>query len=573
MLFNSVRRKCLFSIGFTCNEEIEKISRLKSRGEFSMKLQQLSLPIKNKILQQYWEQTDAVTPFFEYGVTDESYEKRLAYLKTKQYKREQLAAAIESYMRPFGISSRAASYIEQLKKDAVVVVGGQQAGVLTGPLYSVHKAISVILLAKEQAEKLQHPVVPLFWIAGEDHDIEEINHTYTVVKSEVKKRGYSERSKRKTMASTTALNKEAMESFVRTVFADYGETAYTARLLASVLEAIQKSETFTQFFTALMNDLFKTHGLLMIDAADSSFRAMQSDYFEQIILHTEEIAAHVVATEQKFAQAGFGTPIEATANNANLFIVQDGERFLLARDGEKFTHVAANIRLTKEQLLEIAKKHPEQLSNNVVTRPMMQEMTIPVLAFVGGPGELAYWATLKDAFATLNLQMPIFTPRMNITLVSRQIQPLLVEKQFTFEDIYSGEVEKQKQQFIESLQDDEVKAEIEQTKQLIAGQYERLVEQVDKLALPLEKVLTKNEQFHFTQLDFLQAKIEQQLLLKHDIAIRQYTLLQSQLLPNEGFQERLFNPYQYLNEYGETLIDDLLQLPFALNPRHQLVIL
>ena len=146
----------------------------------------------------------------------------------------------------------------------------------TGPLYSVHKAISVILLAKQQREKLNIPVVPMFWIAGEDHDIEEINHTYTIVNAEVKKRGYSERSKFKTMASTTVLNQEAIQQFVTTVFKDFGETQYTEQLLNTVLAHANSSSTFTDFFTRLMNDLFKNHGLLLLDATYGPFRQYEN---------------------------------------------------------------------------------------------------------------------------------------------------------------------------------------------------------------------------------------------------------------------------------------------------------
>ncbi len=92
-----------------------------------------------------------------------------------------------------------------------------------------------------------------------------------------------------------------------------------------------------------------------------------------------------------------------------------------------FINETANVTFTKEELHDIANNNPEKLSNNVVTRPLMQEMTIPVLAFVGGPGELAYWATLKDAFDVLNLQMPIIVPRLNLTFITRQVEQLLEE--------------------------------------------------------------------------------------------------------------------------------------------------
>lgn len=230
-------------------------------------------------------------------------------------------------MTPFGLSEACERHLKELAEGAYVIVGGQQAGVLTGPLYSVHKAISVILLARQQREKLEKKVIPLFWIAGEDHDLEEINHTYTTVDATLKKRVYKERSKRKTMASTTAINKEEMESFVRTVFADFGESEYTKDLLHNVLTHLHASDTFTDFFTALMNELFAKYGLLMLDAAFPAFRQYEADFFVRLIEHNEEIAQVVVAQEEAFNQAGYGKPIEAVASNANLFLYRAANAF------------------------------------------------------------------------------------------------------------------------------------------------------------------------------------------------------------------------------------------------------
>ena len=170
-----------------------------------MKLEQISLPVNNKLLADYWSENADIHTFFDYKYNEQSFNKRARYLQSKSYDTKQLATIIRHYMEKFGIHTAVDQHLNELEAGAIVVIGGQQAGAMTGPLYSVHKAISVILLAREQREKLDIPVVPMFWIAGEDHDLEEINHTYTIVDAEPKKRGYSERSKRKTMASTTAV--------------------------------------------------------------------------------------------------------------------------------------------------------------------------------------------------------------------------------------------------------------------------------------------------------------------------------------------------------------------------------
>ncbi|MGM9951490.1 MAG: bacillithiol biosynthesis cysteine-adding enzyme BshC [Lysinibacillus sp.] len=536
-----------------------------------MKLEQIAIPVQNRVLTDYWQANADIHSFFTYPYEQASFIKRAEKLASNEYKRGALVKVIRSYMERFGVSERAAEHLAELEAGAPAIVGGQQAGVFTGPLYSVYKAITVILLANEQRQALGTPVVPIFWIAGEDHDLDEINHTFTIVDGSVKKRAYSKRSHKKTMASTTRIDHDEMERLIRTVFKDYGETVYTEALLAEVLDASRSSETFTDFFTILMNRLFADYGLLMIDAAYGPFRQYESEYFERLIERGEEIARAVTIQEQALEKAGYGKPIGATENNANLFYVEDGERFLLERQEGHFVNSSAPVRLTREELLQTARNEPEKLSNNVVTRPLMQEMTLPVLAFVGGPGELAYWATLKPAFGLLDLEMPIFAPRLNISVVSRKIQPLLEQHRLTFERIVDGEATKEKEQFIASVQDEEALAQVDAMEETLSAQYEALSAHLDYNDLQLEHIVQKNRLYHNKQFAYLKQKIREQTVERHHNVIRQFDLMNAELLPNGGLQERVYNPCQYLNQYGPTFVDDMIELPLVVGPQHFLV--
>ena len=538
-----------------------------------MKLESIRVPIKNRLLADYWSPNTAIHEFFEYEYNDESFEKRAQYLDEHARDQKELTAIIRRFMEPLGISKKADEHLQQLEQGAVAVVGGQQAGILTGPLYSVHKAISVITLAKEQSVKLQRPVVPVFWIAGEDHDLEEINHTYTVHGADIKKRAYSERSRRKTMASVTSINKESMTQLLNTIVKDIGETEFTEILIKQLVDTLNKSETFTDFFARLMNQLFEDEGLLMIDAADFQFRRSESENFTHIIRNNEEIARVVTEKEAQLASAGYGEPILATDEAANLFFVEDGERHLLERNNQLFVNLAANIKMSREELLEIANKLPEQLSNNVVTRPLMQEMTLPVLAFVGGPGELAYWATLKDAFTVLGLQMPIFAPRLHITIVTRHVEQLLREHHLNVADVWDGKALQLKEQFIAEVQDTEAKRQIQMMQQMLLEKYDELRSYLEEQHLPLDKILGKNKENHLKQFEYLQQKVEQTVLNKHETTIRKFMTLHNELYPNEGLQERTYNPYQYFNEFGPMLITEMLKQNYNIGNHHYILYL
>ena len=538
-----------------------------------MRLEQIQMPVTNRLYTDYVTNSELIAPFFEYKLEAGAFTKRAQYLNSKTYKTEQLAEVIKHYMEPFGITPEVQGNIQQLSEGAFAVVGGQQAGILTGPLYSVHKAITVILLARQQREQLNKPVVPLFWIAGEDHDIEEINHTYTIQEDKLTKRAYSIRSNKKYMASKTEYNKQEMVKTMQRIFADYGETQFTAQLLKDVIWHVENNQTYTELFTSMMNKMFGKYGLLMIDAADERFRSLESEYFVRIVEQSEIIAKNVVEKEMQLSNAGYGTPISATISNVNLFYVKDGERYLLEWHEGVARNNAAQVKFSKEELIQLAEQSPESLSNNVVTRPLMQEMVIPVLAFVGGPGELAYWATLKPAFETLHLQMPIFTPRLHMTIVSRNVQALFEQLNINAEDAFSGRTQHLLDSFIESIQDKNAIEMIQNMEQMLNEQYEKLEKQLQQVDVKIEPILIKNKNYHHQQLEYLRNKIQQEVMLKHDVKIKQYTTIQLEVTPNNGLQERMYNPYMYFNEYGETLIDDMFTLDLELNGKHHVLYL
>lgn len=532
-----------------------------------MRLEQVELKATNPLLHSY-QQNGEMASFFHYEQTQQAFEQRLEDLKQHPVRRQQLADIIRNFMAPYGLSDKDEQHLAELAKDAVTVVGGQQAGLLTGPLYSVHKAITVIVLANEQREKLGVPVVPVFWIAGEDHDIDEINHTFT---NDLRKVSYGEKTKLKKQASYTELDRDALAEWVREIFTSFGETALTKDLLADVLAVVAQSTTYTDFFVRLMHGLFKAHGLLMIDAADPALRQYEAPYFETLIDNAADIAKVVTTREAHLVELGYPMPIGATEDAANLFYTQDGARYLLVRKDGKFLNHAANVHFSVEEMKEQAALG--NFSNNVVTRPMMQDMVFPVLSFVGGPGELAYWSTLKDGFEVLGMKVPVFTPRLNITFVTNHTQALLDDLNITVKEALEGKVAALREDFKAQVYDKDAKQTLEATKRLLEKQYADLHEHLIANDLHLNAIVDKNLNFHKSQLDFMMRKIEQEVLVKHEVAMRRFDDIEHELMPLGGFQERMYTPYPYLNIYGETLIDDLLTLSYTIDGRHQIVYL
>ena len=147
-----------------------------------MRIHPIHLPEANEMVHFYINDFDRVRPFYDYPPAQkESYQDRYKALLAEQNRaqRSALIRALHAYNRRVNAHSAVGENIDLLEReDSVVVIGGQQAGVLTGPLYTVYKAITILQLAREQQKKLNAPVIPVFWIAGEDHDLEEVNHLW-----------------------------------------------------------------------------------------------------------------------------------------------------------------------------------------------------------------------------------------------------------------------------------------------------------------------------------------------------------------------------------------------------------
>lgn len=536
-----------------------------------MRLEQHTQPFASAFYKKYLEDTSSLSSFFHYEWNQKALNKRLQETDFGKHKRTELVKVLTSFMSKFGISEKSKKHLEELEDNGVVVIGGQQAGILTGPMYSIHKAISVISLAKEQRAKLGVPVIPVFWIAGEDHDIDEINHVYIERSRKLQKLIYPESSKVKKIATQTNLDKQSITNYLDEIFQSLPETIYTKELFNKVVHLLENNFTYTDFFAALMNDLFQSEGLLLIDAAYEPFRKLESDYFQLLVKHSSDLAKVVFEQESAFENAGFGTPIQAKETAAHLFYVEDGERFLLERTDNMFIHETKGIAFTEEEMMDIAIHQPEKLSNNVVTRPIMQEMVFPVLSFIAGPGEIAYWGTLKTAFELFQMKMPVLMPRLSISIVNSKTQSLLEKFSFSIQDVWNGAVDEVKLQYINSHRNEQIPQLIETIKNELSAKYEKLEELLVDNNLKLKPIVQKNLRYHENQLTYLNHAIEDTFLGKLDASIYRYDRIGMELVPNGGLQERTYSPLQLLNEVGPSLIKELLEIPYEFNGKHHVI--
>lgn len=514
------------------------------------------------------------TAFYHYDFRKkEAFIHRLEDIQNREYPRKELANHILTYMSRFPLTENTYRSIEKLKReDSVVVISGQQAGLLTGPLYTIHKIISTIQLAIEKEKELGVPVVPIFWIAGEDHDLHEVNHVYVLENEKVMKKSFRPTIfTEKKMVSKINLEQEKLIEWVESVFESYGETKYTNNVLQLLKNKINESETFTDFFAHIIHYFFEKYGLLMIDSAHPQLRQIEEPYFAEIFEKSITITEKLLLRQKALSSKGYPTTIESDPSSIQLFYEHLDERVLLHYDAKNDMYIGKGVSFTKEEILKEIHTHPDKFSNNVVTRPIMQEMLFPTLAFIAGPGEMSYWAELKDAFELFGMKIPPVVPRINITLLERNIESLMNEIGLSVEETLIEGTMKKKSEFFQSLKSEELDMFIENKRKEMIDIYQSIVEEVNSFDRGLNGVVQKNLEFVTSQIDYLKKKVEDSIKLKNKVALQRFDRIQHSIKPLNSWQERVWNVFYYINKYGESIIHDLMMIPFEYNGHHYVV--
>ncbi|AZB42831.1 bacillithiol biosynthesis cysteine-adding enzyme BshC [Bacillus sp. FJAT-42376] len=538
-----------------------------------MEIFEFSLQSANPFVNALIEKSLDTITYFDYDIHQEDvYEKRRTDLLKRSFNRAELSSYLKSYNEKFQAPATMNNIERLLDKSSTVVVGGQQAGLLTGPLYTIHKVISILALAKQQEEKLGSPVIPVFWIAGEDHDFDEINHVYIQKNGRIKKKAISQRIMDKRSVAFAELDHTACKKWVNEVIQSFGETQFTKGLLEKLTMYMEKSATYTEFFEWLVMDLFGSEGLVLIQSADSALREFEIDYFSSLIEKNDRISRGVREQQQLMTENGFSPIIETAFDSANLFYELDHERLLMQRlESGHYADKEKRVCFSKQEFLNELATHPVRFSNNVVTRPMMQEMVLPTLAFIAGPGELAYWAELKKAFEAIELKMPPVVPRLNITLLERSIETDLRDIEVGLHTALEADLQQLKEEWMAGHREIDIDALTGQAVMEMKMIHEELVRKIIPDYPVMEQYAKKNIHFIAGQMDLLRKETKKNIERKHDHILSKFDRVEQSIKPEGSPQERIWNIYYYLNKYGSQFPQNLAGLSYSFNNQHKVV--
>lgn len=541
-----------------------------------MRIKPIQLQDTNQLVQDYLNQHNDIHTFFDYTPFTAD-EKRLADLQKRSFQREALAETLHKLNTNWDAPQETLDQIERLKDTkSVVVIGGQQAGLLTGPMYSLNKVISILTLAKEKEKQLNIPVIPVFWIAGEDHDYDEINHIYSNNGTKLYKHTSPQQLYLKKSISYVNIDKEKTIEWINQAFQDLIETENTKSLYECVQSCLQNSTSYVDFFARLIFKFFPNQGIVLIDSAHPDVRKLEGVVFEQLIQRQPEISSAVYKSVQKLKQKGYSISLEAEIDDAHLFYHDsNNERISLKREGNLWIGKNDELELTTDQLIQTAEEEPERLSNNVVTRPIMQETLFPTLAFIGGDGEISYWAALKDAFRAYdkNLNVPPVVPRMKFTYITNRIEKLLETRVLEPEYVLEHGVDDVKLNWLMTQETPPIDMIFDGVKERVDKVHVPLQQLAETISPDLADEAKKNIRLIQNQLAYLENKTKLKLEERYSLELEQYAEIGNQLKPNELLQERVYSPLPFMNEYGSKFIEVLLEKELSFHENHYLVYL
>lgn len=541
-----------------------------------MRIDSIELQKQNALIDDYRNNRESIMQHFEYDpYSDAAYRDRAQLLKNKSFDREQLTETLFKINRQWDAPESTYHNIERLRKDnSNVVIGGQQAGLLTGPMYTINKIISIIQFAKQQEAKLESPVIPVFWIAGEDHDFDEINHIFLPETASMKKFKLLHRAMEKKSLSDIPIDEMYANQWVNRLFEQMSETQYTKRLYNTIQDCLLESNTYVDFFARVIYQLFDEEGIVLVDSGSHEIRNLERNHFVTLIENQTEISEGVHSSLQQIKQQGYSVSLDVEPSDAHLFYHKDKERILLARnENNDWIGKQNEVLLTNHEMVDIAKNNPELLSNNVVTRPVMQELMFPTLAFIGGPGEVGYWSILKPAFQAAGIKMPPVLPRLSFTFVDRNVDKALSKYAIDGEFAVNHGVEEIKTSWLASQSDPPVQQVASEIKEAVDKAHRPLRKIAQDLRSDLGELADKNLYYLQCDIEYLEDRIMKALEEKYQKELNEYNLMQIALHPNNGLQERSWNPLPWINEYGPYFIKELAKESCSFNHQHHLIYL
>jgi len=500
----------------------------------------------SKLIVDYINKNPALQSFYTYQPTIESFQQAILDRSKETLNREVLVDALKQQYKKAGITGIEKTIEQLLDKNTYTVCTGHQLCLFTGPLYFIYKLISVINLA--EALKKKYPssnFVPVYWMATEDHDFEEV--------CSVNLFGKTIKWNNATASGAVGrLESTSLSDMMQELQPILGDSENAKKLTSLFTQAYLNHTNIAYATRWLVHQLFQTYGLLIIDGDDARLKATFAIVLEDDVLNNTNyrLVNETIAQLEK-------QQIKAQVNPRpiNIFYMKEHMRERIELGADQLYHVLnTNITFTKEALLQELKGHPEHFSPNVVLRPLYQQKILPNLAYVGGPGELAYWLEYKTMFDHHHIQFPVLIPRNFALILDDKTEQQFTKAGFQFRDLF-----KDTEVLIKELVAKNTTSQLSLTEQQtkLATVFVEIATQATAVDATLKATVEAEFQKASNAVKNIESKIMRSEKQKQETGINQIKKIKEKFFPQGVLQERYDNFIPYYLKYGDEWIGNL----------------
>ncbi len=440
--------------------------------------------------------------------------------------------------------------IEKLAdKNTFTITTGHQLNLFTGPLYFLYKIISVLNLCKKlKSEYPNYEFVPIFWMASEDHDFEEINF--------INWGGGRLRWERRSGGPVGRFSTDGIKKIIDELEDLLGAGKNSAEWISLLRKCYLEHETLADATRYLVHHLFGNEGLVILDGDDSELKRLANPYFEKDLF--ENIPHQKIKeTTTKLQELYFE---QVHPREINLFYIKNGLRERIERNGEKWQVLNTGISFAENELRNELKNHPERFSPNAILRPLYQEVILPNLAYIGGGGELAYWFQLKGMFDEMEVPFPMLVLRNSALWVEKKWQQKLDDLKLEIKDLFQPLHKIKKEWVKKNAPIDTELSPYEKNLETMFDELEEVAHLTDESMLG---AVNAQRQKQLNGLQNLRKKLIRAEKRRHDEKMDKIDRVYYALFPNGSLQERHENLGFFYEKYGEDFIQILME---KLNP-------
>ena len=506
----------------------------------------------SKLICDYLEQKDALKSFYGNFPNLENFKEQIEQKHFAEENREVLVKAVRNQYKSIDLHDAVDNALNRLAQlNTFTVTTGHQLNLFTGPLYFLYKIVSTINLAKQLSITYpEQDFVPVYWMATEDHDFEEINYfNFRGKKIKWNRADIQDNDK----GAVGELSTEGLSEVYQLICSEFGTTKMGTSLCNLFEEAYLKHDNLTEATRFLANSLFAAYGLLIVDGNDADLKRVFKPYMKQELL--EQKAFDTVQKQAEALQkAGYG--VQVNAREINLFYLADGLRErIIEKEGSFFVN-DTELKFSKEELLLELENHPERFSPNVIMRPLYQEIILPNLAYIGGGGELAYWLELKSFFDEVEVQFPMLMLRNSALLITDKQQQKLEKLDLSIADLFldQNDLVNRKIRKISNIDID-----FSPQKQHLVRQFEALYNIAEETDASFIGAVKAQEVKQLKGLEHLEKRLLKAQKKKLSDHVKRFVTIQNELFPQENLQERTTNFSEFYLEYGDRLLEDLFE--------------